>query len=81
MSFADMDKGKKIKIGVAALGLLVGAVLVVNFLTDDKIKNAVIPPQKPEAPKLDEPAKKAYSRQKEQQKEAVDSGAATTAGG
>lgn len=81
MGFSSLDKGKKIKIIVAAVGLLVGGVFILNYATDDKLKDTVLPPVKPEAPKLDTEAQKAYKRQKEEQKQAEEAGTSSTAGG
>ncbi len=81
MDFSSLDKGKKIKIGIAAVGLLVGGVLIVNSLTGGAIKETVAPTPKPEAPKLDPKQNEAYVRQKAKIKEMEESGQSTTAGG
>ncbi|GMV25030.1 MAG: hypothetical protein AMXMBFR58_10610 [Phycisphaerae bacterium] len=81
MGFAELDKRKKITIIVAGVGLAVGALLIINAGTGGGIKEAIAPTPKPEPPAMETKAKETYVRQREELKEAEETGQASSAGG
>lgn len=81
MGFSEMDKRKKITIGVASVGLLCGAVLIINSATGGQLTEVVAPTEKPAVPAMNAEAKKKYVKEKERMEEMVENGQMGIAGG
>jgi hypothetical protein len=81
MGFSDMDKRKKITIGVASVGLLIGALLIVNSATGGELTEVVAPTEKPAVPEIDPVSKKKYVQDKEKMEDMVESGEVNVSGG
>ncbi|HLO40691.1 MAG TPA: hypothetical protein VK176_06685 [Phycisphaerales bacterium] len=81
MSFSEMDKRKKITIIVASVGLLFGALLIVNSATDGKLQEVVKPTEKPAVAPVDTAARKKYEADKEKMQERIEEGELGVSGG